>query len=211
MTVVYGVFAAAGSGFSDLQLPGHPARHSGSAGSFGRLHTWPTGVEWNPDMNRRLGGPRIAFVILSVAFAHAEGQTASPPESETLAAVRRAIDKGNAEWSEGWAKGDAAMVAAIFADDGVQLGSSGKLIKGRRQIQERQSAAMQGADAGVKVTVTTVNVWLDGDTAYETGRYKYEYTEKGKPGTDEGRYVTIWKRQRDGSWKLSMDIGLPKE
>jgi uncharacterized protein (TIGR02246 family) len=211
MTVVQRLIAAKPPDFSDVQWRGHRGRHSGGAGSLGGLRTSATRVERNPDMNRRLGGLRIAFVILSVAFAHAEGQTANPPESEALAAVRRAIDKGNAEWSEGWAKGDAAMVAAIFADDGVQLASSGKLIKGRRQIQERQSAAMQGADAGVKVTVTTVNVWLDGDTAYETGRYKYEYTEKGKPGTDEGRYVTIWKRQRDGSWKLSMDIGLPKE
>jgi len=65
---------------------------------------------------------------------------------------------------EGWAKGDAAMVAALFADDGVQLTGNGKMFKGHQQIIERQKAARQGADPGVKVTVT-VNVWLDGDTA----------------------------------------------
>lgn len=68
---------------------------------------------------------------------------------------------------------------------------------------------MQGVDPGVKVTVTTVNVWVDGEIAYETGKYKYEYIENGKPGTDEGRYVTIWKRQKDGSWKLFMDMAVP--
>jgi ketosteroid isomerase-like protein len=31
-----------------------------------------------------------------------------------------------------------------------------------------------------------------------------------KPGVDKGHYVTIWKRQTDGSWKLSMDVGLPQ-
>ncbi len=31
------------------------------------------------------------------------------------------------------------------------------------------------------------------------------------PITDEGRYVMIWKRQRDGSWKLSMDMGVPQD
>jgi uncharacterized protein (TIGR02246 family) len=102
------------------------------------------------------------------------------------------------------------MVAAIFADDGVQLLGSGKILKGPQQIMERQKTAIQGADPGVKVTVTTVNVWLDGDTAYETGKYKYEYSEKGKPGKDEGRFVTIWKRQKDGSWKLTMDMGVPQ-
>lgn len=153
----------------------------------------------------------VAVVIGSIVLAQTKSQTAAPDASDALANVKRAIDKGNAQWSEGWAKGDAAMVASIFAYDGVQLAGSGKIIKGPQQIMERQKAAMQGADPGVKVTVTTVNVWLDGDTAYETGRYKYEYTEKGKPGTDEGRYVTIWKRQKDGSWKLSMDMGVPQE
>jgi uncharacterized protein (TIGR02246 family) len=156
-------------------------------------------------------GIGVAVMLVSIAIAQNKNQTAVSGASETLADVRRAIDKGNAQWSEGWAKGDAAMVAAIFAADGVQLASSGKIIKGPQQIMERQKTAMQGADPGVRVTVTTLNVWLDGDTAYETGKYKYEYTEKGKPGTDQGRYVTIWKRQKDGSWKLAMDMGVPPE
>jgi uncharacterized protein (TIGR02246 family) len=156
-------------------------------------------------------GMGVALMVASIVFAQTKNQTVAPSASDALADVRRAIDKGNAQWSEGWKKGDAAMVAAIFADDGVQLLSSGKILKGPQQILERQKTAMQGADPGVIVTVTTTNVWLDGDTAYETGKYKYEYKEKGKPGMDEGRYVTIWKRQKDGSWKLSMDMGVPKD
>jgi uncharacterized protein (TIGR02246 family) len=160
-------------------------------------------------MKKALIGISIAVIAVITVLAHTRTQSA-PQASAALEDVKRAIAKGNAQWSEGWLKGDPAMVAAIFTDDGVQLAGSGKIIKGTQQIMERQKAAMQGADPGVKVTVTTVNVWLDGDTAYETGKYKYEYTEKGKPGTDEGRYVTIWKHQRDGSWKLSMDMGVPQ-
>ena len=161
-------------------------------------------------MKQVLVGIGVAVMVASVVLAQAKNDGPVPNASETLEDVRRAIDQGNQQWAEGWAKGDAAMVAAIFADDGVQLAGSGKIFKGRQQILERQKAAMQGADPGVKVTITTVNVWLDRDTAYETGKYKYEYTEKGKPGTDEGRYVTIWKRQLDGSWKLFMDMGVPQ-
>jgi len=156
-------------------------------------------------------GTAVLFASMAFAQAPAKPQAAAPAVDPALAEVRRQIDAGNAQWAEGWKKGDAAMVAAIFAEDGVQLAGSGKLIKGREQIRERQKAAMQGADPGVKVTVTTTHVWLDGDTAYESGKYKYEYTEKGKPGKDEGRYVTIWKKQKDGSWKLSMDMGVPQD
>src|SRR3982750_408974 len=153
----------------------------------------------------------VAIMTGSIVFAQTQNQIAVPNESNALADVRRAIDKGNAQWSEGWAKGEAAMVAAIFADDGVQLTGNGKIFKGPQQISEHQKAAMQSVDLGVKVTVTTGTVWLDGDTAYETGKYKYEYKEKGKPAVDEGRYVTVWKRQKDGSWKLAMDMGVPQK
>ncbi len=70
---------------------------------------------------------------------------------------------------------------------------------------------MQVVGQEVKVTVTTVKAWRDGDTAYETGNYAYRYQDKGKPATEEGRYVTMWKRQKDGSWKLAMDMGVPQE
>lgn len=160
-------------------------------------------------MNHVLIGMGIA--VMAVPIVHAQTQTAVQSAPDRLAEVRRAIDNGNAQWSAGWLKGDAAMVAAIFADDGVQLAGSGKVFKGPQQVLEHQKAAMQSADRGVKVTVTTAKVWLDGDTAYETGKYKYEYVEKGKPSTDEGQYVTIWKRQNDGSWKLSMDMGVPQK
>jgi uncharacterized protein (TIGR02246 family) len=162
-------------------------------------------------MKLHLVGIGVAACVLSVAFAQTSSHPALASPSQTLADVRLAIDRGNAQWSEGWKKGDPAMVAAIFTPDGVQLSSSGKVIKGHRAILERQRAAMLGSDPGVVVTVTTVNVWLDGSTAYETGKYKYEYTEKGTPKVDEGRYVTVWKHQKDGAWKLAMDMGVPQE
>ncbi len=162
-------------------------------------------------MKRVFVGVGIAVMVVSIVFAGTKNQTVVTGASDAPADVRRAIDKGNAQWNEGWVKGDAAMDAAIFADDGVQLAGNGKIFNGSQQIIERQKAGMQSADPGVKVTVTTVNVWLDGDTAYETGKYKCECKEKGKPGRDEGRYVMIWKRQKDGSWKLYMDMGVPKD
>lgn len=153
----------------------------------------------------------VTLAFAASAHLHAQKIETRPP-TESVAEVRRIIEKANAQWVEAWAKGDASMTASLFAEDGVQLAGQGKLVKGRQAIFERQKAAMAGVDPGVKVTVTTVDVWLDGDTAYETGKYKYEYTEKGKPAPpEEGRYVTIWKKRKDGNWKLSMDMGVPQD
>lgn len=136
---------------------------------------------------------------------------ASEAGSERLAEAKRAIDKGNAQWIEAWEKGNPEMIAAIFTDDGVMLSQGGRVFKGRQQILERQKVAMQSVTRPIKVSVVTGKIWLDGDTAYETGKYKYEYTENGKPVTEEGRYVTNWKRQGDGSWKLTMDMAVPEK
>lgn len=162
-------------------------------------------------MRKLFIGMWSVVVLASTVLAQAKSQTAVPAATATPAEVRRAIDKGNGQWVEGWEKGDPAMVAALFAKDGVWLVGNGKVVKGRQQIEEGLKAWMQSVGPGVKVSVTTVDVWLNGETAFETGKYLYKYQSKGKPATDEGRYVAMWKKQKDGSWKLAMDMGVPQE
>lgn len=162
-------------------------------------------------MRRFLIAALITTTLVSVVLCGARSHAPASADQDALADVKRAIERGNAQWSEGWAKGDAALVASLFANDGVQLVGSGGIVRGPKEIGDRLKVAMQGVEPGVKVTVTTVKVWLDGNVAYETGKYKYDYTEKGKPGVEAGRYVTTWKRQTDGSWKLTMTMGVPGE
>jgi uncharacterized protein (TIGR02246 family) len=152
----------------------------------------------------------LLFVTCFSVLAQQENKDQSPAQSVALAEARKAIDKGNAQWVDAWEKADASLIAALFAPDGILLGRNGKFFKGPKEILERQKKVMEGAGQGVKSTVTTVDLWLDGDTAYETGTYSYKYQENGKPVNEEGRYVTIWKKQSDDSWKIVTDMGVPK-
>ena len=46
--------------------------------------------------------------------------------------------------------------------------------------------------------------------AYETGAWSYAYHPKGQQEQKiGGRYVTVWHRQADGSWKIWADMGVP--
>ena len=163
-------------------------------------------------MNRLTLVMIVALIAASASVrSEQEGKASSPTPSAALAEARQAIDKGNAQWIDAWDKADASLIAALFAEDGVLLGRNGKLFKGPKEIFERQKKVMEAAGKGVKATVTTVDLWLDGETAYETGKYSYNYQEKGKPVTEDGRYFTMWKRQSDGSWKIIADMGVPKE
>jgi uncharacterized protein (TIGR02246 family) len=161
---------------------------------------------------------RFLLAILTIFLIAHSGfsQTKSPSVvsgagSEKLEEAKRAIEKGNAQWIEAWQTNNPKLLAAIFTEDGLMLSQGGKVFKGRQQILDRQKEAMQSVPRPIKVSVQTVKVWLDGDTAYETGKYKYEYEEKDKAVTEEGWYVTMWKRQADSSWKLAMDMALPEK
>jgi len=47
------------------------------------------------------------------------------------------------------------------------------------------------------------DIALSGDLGYAYGIY----TEKTKDTTIQGSYTTVWKKQKDGSWKFVIDIG----
>jgi uncharacterized protein (TIGR02246 family) len=100
-------------------------------------------------------------------------------------------------------------VAEVYDADGVRLNEGGDVLRGRQAIAADVRTLFQQAGP-VKVTLATVQVWLVDDLAYETGTWSYTYTPKGKPEhTIGGRYVTTWKRQADGGWKIKSDLGVP--
>ena len=126
--------------------------------------------------------------------------------------LRRAIDAGNSLWVEAWARGDAHLLPATFSAEGVELLSGGKIYKGRKQILALIREVMQKRGGRAKLTVTTTDVWLDGNTAYETGTSVYEFTVENQPQKLERRYFTVWKRQsKRGGWKIYSNMGIAKE
>jgi uncharacterized protein (TIGR02246 family) len=138
---------------------------------------------------------------LSPNTATALSNTALQTSDSEMAKLRRAIDAGNAVWVEAWAKGDATLLPDTFTADGKELVAGGKVYKGRKQILALMSDTMRKRGGKAKLTVTTTDVWLDGNTAYETGTAVYEFTVDGQPQTLDRRYFNVWKRQsKRGRW-----------
>lgn len=155
---------------------------------------------------------KFYFITIILLFTAVSAFTQS--SNDVLAEAKDAIAKGNAQWCEAWEKGKPEMVVELFAEDGKLLLSSGKVIKGHEQLLALYQNAMKGVGTdikNIKVSVTTLNAWLDGELVYETGKYIYDYVENGKPVVEAGKYVTIWKKQKDGNWRLIMDMGVPKD
>ena len=118
--------------------------------------------------------------------------------------VRKAIEKLNLEFGEGFRRGDAAAVAALYTDDAVLLPPNSDIIWGRQGIEKFWGEAIQ---KGLKdVVMTTVELSVSGDTFHVIGNYTAKISEKGQKLVEEkGKYLIIGKRTAVG-WKAHRDI-----
>ena len=118
--------------------------------------------------------------------------------------VRKAIDKVNKRFSEGFVVGDASITASVYVEDAVILPPGGNIIRGRKAIEEFWGSVM---DSGVKEAIlNTVELSGGGDYVHEMGTGVLKIRpEGGEPADQPAKYVVVWKRTPDG-WKYQWDI-----
>ncbi|HEV8574545.1 MAG TPA: SgcJ/EcaC family oxidoreductase [Dehalococcoidia bacterium] len=121
-------------------------------------------------------------------------------------AVRSRIEETNAEFGAAASRGDMAAVAALYTDDAIVLPPNAEMVRGKQAIKGFFDGLV--AQMGVpELTLATQQVEEIGDTACEIGAYTLKMRPPGgEPITDIGKYVVVWKRQPDDSWKLAVDI-----
>lgn len=136
---------------------------------------------------------RMTFILTLLLFAG----TISAQQTAT----RSAIDAGVKKWSDAAAKGDAAALSALYAEDAMVFPSNSDIVKGNAAIRKFWQGFI---DTGVKnVALNTLEVDVLGDTAIEVGTYASTGVD-GK-AVDKGKYIVVWKRV-GSDWKIHRDI-----
>jgi uncharacterized protein (TIGR02246 family) len=119
-----------------------------------------------------------------------------------MAQQKPSIQKVNEDWMAAFNKGDAAGVAALYAEDAYVLPAGAEMAKGRRAIEAFWKKAMQQlGDAKLK----TLDLQsLGPGSAREVGTFSFK-TKGDNPEVVVGKYVVVW-RKMGGQWKLITDI-----
>jgi uncharacterized protein (TIGR02246 family) len=152
-------------------------------------------------------GPVLSLVLLlTLAYCAKPGE--APQASVDPAALRDTIQAREREWSAAFLAGNAAGVAALYTEDAAQVQASGDWFRGRDGI----TSAMQAQFDTLSVTARediTEEVIAAGDFAVEIGHYSYTGTSKANksPRSASGRYMALWRKDADGTWRLHRDIG----
>ena len=147
----------------------------------------------------------FAMVII-IACAEQTAQKPAPPP-DTRKADEAAIRAASAEWSKAAQAKDLDKATSYYADDAVFFVENGAMVKGKDAIKMAWKPELATPGPGMTFDTTYVEVARSGDLAYEYGTYDEKtQVKKGKVKDEKGKYVVVWKKQPDGSWKAVADI-----
>lgn len=125
-------------------------------------------------------------------------------KQQALASAAPSIDKANEEWTRAIVTGDAEVLAAPYAANGIFVGPGGAEVHGRDAVR-----AMYAKPRTVKVLKASIQsdgrVAADPDDVYEWGSASMTIERDGKSRSASGRYLTVW--HRDGTkWVITHNI-----
>ena len=108
--------------------------------------------------------------------------------------------------------------ASWFADDAVALNNGKPAVRGRAAIAK--TATWDPKEYSLTWIAEGASMGQSNDMGYTWGSYQGRSNDKnGHAVVKSGRYITVWKKQPDGEWKVMLDasadappptgIGLP--
>lgn len=146
-----------------------------------------------------------AFLLIAALPLLAAAAPARDWKHQALVSAAPFIDRANEEWMRAIVTGDADVLSAPYASDGVFVGPDGSTVRGKDAVR-----AMYAKRRG-DVRVLRANLHSDGrvaadpDDVYEWGLATMIVKRAGATRSATGRYLTVW--HRDGKrWLITRNI-----
>ena len=147
-------------------------------------------------------------VALILALAGCQ-QPPAPQAPDTRAADETAIRAAEAEMAKVVGALDAAKAVSFYTDDVVVMAVDAPVVQGKENMQKYFETWMKEKPE-FSVNTAKAEVARSGDLAYTWGTGKMSVKDKkGKVAETTFKYVSVWKKQADGGWKIVVDTMIP--
>ena len=147
---------------------------------------------------------RTGLMAAALVFASTLPALAQKPAADP---ARTRVEVLGKSFTTAFNRGDVAAVAALYATDAMAFPPESETVKGRAAIETMWKGVR---DMGVQsMDFTVLDVQTSGNLMVETGRANLHVAGPGAgaaSATVTVKYVVVWKKQKDGTWKISHDI-----
>lgn len=166
-------------------------------------------------MRARLAVPVLLSAALVCAVSSAQMLSPPPPDSSSNPSGNLLTNPGatpaveflfglDEQFSADTAKGGGAAFASWFAPDAVTLANGKAPVEGQDAIAAQATWSAQSYQ--LTWTPEGARMGPNSDMGLTWGHYRGVSKDKeGNAVTTTGRYITVWKKQPDGKWKVEMD------
>ena len=148
--------------------------------------------------------PKLLFVcgcvfLLSFTFAS--------PAAAADTKIEQALRDLDAKWSAAAGAKDVDKTVSYYAADAIVMPPNASRAMTKETIRSAWKEMLTSPGAAITWKATKVEVAKAGDLAYVSGTYEQLMTDaSGNQAKDRGKYVEIFKKQADGTWKVVADI-----
>jgi uncharacterized protein (TIGR02246 family) len=144
----------------------------------------------------------ISLLLLCFTFA-----CQTPTAPDTRAADENALRTLDEQWSKAAGAKDVEKTISYYTDDAIVMPQNSPPLTSKEQIRQMWKSMLGAPSFSGGWKSTKVEVARSGDLGYVSGTYEMtENDANGKPMTDRGKYLEIWKKQVDGNWKCTLDM-----
>jgi len=143
------------------------------------------------------------LAIIALIAAGGARSSAADPKPATAETLR----KLEAEFMQAALARGSQGYMAYYAEDAVELPNGAHAIQGKVNIAKTMGF-LDNKDNQLTWTPVYADISASGDLGYTYGTFEFKSKDKeGKPTVGHGKYTSIWKKQKDGSWKVVLDMG----
>jgi len=149
----------------------------------------------------------LCLALALSAFGCSNAPSPAPAPPDTRAADMQAIKDLEAAWVKDANTKDAEKWASYLAEDGSALYPGAPTLHGRAATKAAMAPMLADPNFSLNFGSTRMMASKSGDMVYSEGTYTMTVTnpKTKKPMTETGKYLTVYTKQADGSWKAIAD------
>jgi Ketosteroid isomerase homolog len=121
-------------------------------------------------------------------------------------AIEQSLRDADAAWSKAAGSKDLDKTVSYYSDDAIVLPPNASAATTKEAIRKIWQEMLSTPGFVISWKATKVEVAKSGDLGFVSGTYEVTMTDaSGKPVNDRGKYLEVWKKHANGTWKCGTD------